>query len=283
MVLLSRLRRHGRVLASCLLCAAALVAPTAAQDRPTLPDEEKYGRASDDYSFRFCVDPRDPGWEFDQAIGLAIADSLLLEPRMHVVTDTNERAEFEDVYRHLLADCAVYFGFKLFAGGYPDWVTVTRAYYETGYVFVTKAPAPASLGDIPPGEALGATIGSAADFRLVQFNNARPADQRWRRFPMATDTQALDAVLSDRVAAALVWAPSFYGLGKTRPDIAALEVIASPAPLNLPPVPIGGVMLSRDTFLRNNIDQAIAALVEDGVVADLLTQIDMPGAAPSNP
>ncbi|MDB5623898.1 MAG: transporter substrate-binding protein [Devosia sp.] len=283
MTMLTRLGRHGRVLACCLIAVVGLSPRIVAQDRPSLPDEEKYGRASDDYSFRFCVDPRDPGWEFDKAIGQAIAESLLLEPQMHVVADTNERAEFNDLYRHLLADCAIYFGFKLFAGGYPEWVTVTRAYYETGYVFVGKAPTPPTLGDIAPGEVLGVTIGSAADFRLVQFNNARPAEQRWRRFPMSTDLQALEAVLSGEAAAALVWGPSFYALSKTRAEIAALEIIASPAPLSLPPVAIGGVLLSRDTFLRNTIDQAIAALVADGVVDELLTQLSMPGSAPSSP
>lgn len=259
---------------------ALLTAPVLAQDRPTLPNEQDFARPDDDFSLRFCVDPRDPGWEFDQAVGEAIAAALLLEPRVHVVADTNERAEFEDIYRHLRIDCAVYFGFKLFAGGYPDWVTVTRSYLDTGYIFVAKQPAPASLGDIPRTEALGATIGSAADFRLVQYNNSLPSGQRWRRFPMSTDELALDAVLNDTVAAALVWAPSFYELSHTtRPDFADLAIVA-PEPLTLPPVEVGALLLSRDTFLRTNIDQAITALIEDGTIARILTDLDMPGSAP---
>ena len=275
-----RLGFSRHLFALCLLVLAIPIAPSVAQDRPILPDEEKYGRAADDYSFRFCVDPRDPGWEFDKAVGEAIAESLLLEPQMHVITDTNERAEFDDIYRHLLADCSIYFGFKLIAGGYPEWVTVSRAYYETGYVFVAKSPAPASLGDIPRGQAIGATLASSADFRLVQYNNALPEAERWKRYPMSTDQQALEAVLSDEVSAALVWAPSFYELGKTRPEIAALQTIASPAPLTIPPMPVGAILLSRDIFLRNSMDQAITALVADGVIADLLAAQNMPGSAP---
>lgn len=274
--------RHGlsRLVLPTLTALSLAISPGNAQERPVLPNEEEFGRPSDDFSFRFCVDPRDPGWEFDKAIGEAIADSLLLEPRMHVVTDTNERAEFDDIYRHLLADCAVYFGFKLIAGGFPEWVTITRPYYETGYVFVAKAPAPASLGDLPPGTPLGASLGSAADFRLVQYNNALPAAQRWKRYPHSSDALAIDAVLDGTVAAALVWAPSLFELGKTRPEVAALEIIDSSAPLVLPPMPVGAVLLSRDTFLRNNIDQAIDALVADGVIAELLAAQDMPGSAP---
>jgi polar amino acid transport system substrate-binding protein len=267
-----------RLVLPCAL-AMACAGPSLAQDRPALPDEERYGRPGDDFTLRFCVDPRDPGWELDQAVGEAIAQALLLEPQVHVVEDTNERAEFEDIYRHLLADCSVYFGFKLIAEGYPDWVTVTRPYYETGYVFVAKPPAPARLGDIPRSEALGATLGSAADFRLVQFNNSQPAAQRWRRFPMGTDQLALEAVLKGTVAASLVWAPSFFELGKTRPEFAELEVVA-PDPLTIPPMPVGAIMLSREIFLRTNIDQAIATLVADGVIAEILAAHDMPGSAP---
>ncbi|HTN64082.1 MAG TPA: transporter substrate-binding domain-containing protein [Devosia sp.] len=250
-----------------------------AQDKPVLPDEERYGRPSDDFSLRFCVDPRDPGWMFDQAMGEAIAGALLLEPKVHVITDTMVTADFDDIYRHLLGDCSVYFGFKLIAGGYPDWVTVTRAYYQTGYVLVAKAPAPARLADIPPHTALGASMGSTADFRLIQYNNSLPATQRWRRFPMGSDEQALQAVVDDGVAAALVWAPSWFALSKTHPEFAALETVA-PEPLTIPPMPVGALLLSRDVFLRTNIDQAIGALIADGTVAKLLANQHMPGEAP---
>jgi len=274
-------RFDSRLLALPVLLALLLPAlPGFAQDRPILPDEEKFARPDDDFSLRFCVDPRDPGWQFDQAVGEAIADALLLEPRVHVLTDTANRAEFNDIYRHLRIDCAVFFGFKLLAGGYPEWLTVTRSYLETGYVFVAKAPAPATLGDIARGEALGASVGSSADFRLVQYNNSLPAAERWKRFPMSTDELALEAVMKDTVAAALVWAPSFFELSHTtRPEFADLAVVA-PEPLTLPPVEVGALLLSRDTFLRANIDEAITALIADGTIERLLTELGMPGSAP---
>ena len=274
-----RVGLHWQRLLLGTLSMLALTMPVLAQDRPTLPNEESFGRPDDDFSLRFCVDPRDPGWEFDKAIGEAIADALLLEPQMHVIDDTKTRVDFEDIYRNLRADCSVYFGFKLIAGGYPDWVTVTRAYYETGYVFVAKPPAPARLADIPKTEALGATIGSVADFRFLQYNNSQPAAQRWRRFPMSTDELALQAVVSGEVAASLVWAPSFFELSKTHPEYAELAVVASD-PVTIPPMPVGAIMLSRDTFLRTSIDQAIGDLIADGVITDLLAAQHMPGSAP---
>ena len=122
-------------------------------------------------------------------------------------------------------------------------------------------------------------MGSTADFRLIQYNNSLPAAQRWRRFPMGSDEQALQAVVDGGVSAALVWAPSWFALSKTHPEFAALETVA-PEPLTIPPMPVGALLLSRDVFLRTNIDQAIGALIADGTVAKLLAEQHMPGEAP---
>jgi polar amino acid transport system substrate-binding protein len=249
-----------------MLCTGTLQAQA-----PFVLQEDRPGRRVDDFNLRYCVDKRDPAWEVDQAIGEAIAGALLLEPVVHVVEDEAVREDLDRLYLHLLRNCSIYFGFKLLPGVYPDWLTVSRPYYEVGYVLAVKNPDWQRLGDIPPGEALGPTIGTAADFRLIQYLNSLPAAERWRRFPESSDQIALTAVLNGDVAGALVWGPSFGALTKSDPAFAELRTIALD-PLPISSIPVGAVMLSTETFLRSSIDEAIASLVADGTIAAILAE-----------
>jgi polar amino acid transport system substrate-binding protein len=181
--------------------------------------------------------------------------------------------------RRRLQDCSIYFGFKLLPGVYPDWLTVSRPYYEVGYVLVVQNPDWQSLGDIPKGEAIGPTIGTAADFRLIQYINSLPTEQRWRRFPEASDETALNAVVSGTVSAALVWGPSWNALAKANPEFAALRTI-SLDPLPASSIPVGSVLLSTETFLRSRVDQAIQSLIVDGTITAILADHGFSAAMP---
>jgi polar amino acid transport system substrate-binding protein len=93
---------------------------------------------------------------------------------------------------------------------------------------------------------------------------------------MASDEAALRGTLSGTIGAALVWAPSFWALRKTDPEFAGLHEI-QPTPLPVSTADIGAILLSRQSFLRSNIDQAIASLTKDGSIAGILRQQDFPG------
>jgi polar amino acid transport system substrate-binding protein len=271
--------RFGPILFSALLLNLAGTALAQDEPAPFVVDEDKFGHFGDDYTLRYCVDPRDPAWQVDQAIAEAIAGALLIEPAPFAVTDQSTREPIEDLYRHLIADCSIYFGFKLLPGVYPDWLTVSRPYYEVGYILAAKNPDWNKLGDIPRTEALGPTIGTAADFRLVQYLNSLPADQRWRRFPITSDEVALDEVLSGEVAAALVWGPSFNALKAANPKYAELRPIALD-PLPTSDIPVGAVLLSTETFLRSSVDQAIDSLVKDGTITRIVKEHGFDAALP---
>ena len=94
---------------------------------------------------------------------------------------------------------------------------------------------------------------------------------------MSTDEAALRAVLRGTAGAALVWAPSLWGLQASAPEIGKLRVIA-PAPLPVSTVDIGAALLANETFLRSNVDQAIASLVADGTIQAILTSHKFPAA-----
>ena len=121
---------------------------------------------------------------------------------------------------------------------------ITRPYYRSTYVFVAANPAWKSLADMPATRAIGATIGTAADMRLIQYLLAIPAAKRWDKYPMASDEAALQAVINRTTGAALVWAPALWALRNTDPAIAALPEMA-PAPLPVSTADVGAILLQQ--------------------------------------
>jgi polar amino acid transport system substrate-binding protein len=248
---------------------------------PFVVDEWRFGTRESNATLTYCVDARDPDFPVASKIAAAIAGALLLQPAPYVIGQdpANEDQSGEDLdnlYRTLLQHCDVMFGFKLVPDVYPSWLTVTRPYYRSSYVYVRADAAWKSLGDMPPTRAIGATIGTAADMRLTQYLLATGTAARWDKYPMASDEAALRAVLNGTTGAALVWAPALWALRKTDATLSKLSEM-SPAPLPASTALVGAVLLSKQSFLRSSIDQAIASLTADGTIAAILKDADFPG------
>ncbi len=257
--------------------------PAAAQSpsaqTPYVVDEWKFGQRHDAAALHYCVDARDPDLPVAWKIGQAIAQALLLEPQPHQIGENTAGEDLDHLYRVLLETCDVFLGFKLIPDAYPAWLAVTRPYYRTSYITVT-AGAWTSLADMPRSLAIGATMGTSADFRLIQYLQALPTNDRWSRFPMASDEAALRAILKNTVGTALVWGPSFWALQKTESSFGSLRIISS-RPLPDSAIDVGATLLAKESFLRSNIDQAIASLTADGSIKAILDGEKFP-AAPIN-
>jgi polar amino acid transport system substrate-binding protein len=263
------------------LAAAALILGTHhahAQETPYVPDEWKYGRHQTGSTLQYCLDIRDPDLPVARKIGQAIAGALLLEPRPHELGQIASGEDLDNLYRVFLETCDVFLGFKLIPDAYPQWLAVTRPYYRTSYVLATANTQWNSLGDMPRTQAIGATIGTSADIRLIQYLQSLPADSQWSRFPMGSDELALRALVRGTVSAALVWGPSYWALRQSDPAFGGLKIIPS-RPLPDSAVDVGATLLSRETFLRSNIDQAIAALTADGTIQSILDGEKFPATA----
>jgi polar amino acid transport system substrate-binding protein len=274
--LLLHARQHLPLKAGGITLLLACLLPVLAREQtPFVPDEWKYGTRQDGASLHYCVDERDPDLPVARRIGTAMAGALLLEPKEHAVGEDWSGEDIEQLYRVLLETCDVFLGFKLIPDAYPDWLTITRGYYRGSYVFVTADPGWRSLADVPRAQVIGGTIGTSADMRLIQYLAALKPAERWTHYPIASDEAALRGVTDSRLAAALVWAPSFWALQKSDPAFARLRIIA-PSPLPLSSVDVGAVMLTRETFLRANLDQAIAALTADGTLETILKSFSFP-------
>ena len=274
--LVSARGRNARATAALLvgLMPVLISAPAFAQT-PYVQDEWRYGRRQDGATLHYCVDERDPDLPVAGKIGEAIAGALLLEPKEHEVGEDWAGEDIDQVYQVLLETCDVFLGFKLIADAYPDWLTITRGYYRGSYVFVTADADWRSLADVPVSQTIGGTIGTSADIRLMQYLSALKPAERWPHYPVASDEAALRDVVAGKLAAALIWAPSFWGLQKADPAFAKLRIIA-PKPLPVSSMDVGAVLLARETYLRANLDQAITALTADGTIEAILKSFGFP-------
>src|SRR5260370_2423709 len=199
---LSRVRATALSVAAVVLWMSA--GPASAQDTPYVPEEWKYGRRQAGSTLQYCLDIRDPDLPIARKIGQAIAQALLLEPKPRELGQNPVGDDLDNLSRVFLESCDVYLGFKLIPDAYPQWLAVTRPYYRTSYVLVTANTQWNSLADMPHTQAIGATIGTSADIRLIQYLQSLPAGRQWSRFPMGSHALPLRSPLRDHLAAALV-------------------------------------------------------------------------------
>ncbi len=271
-----RIRARGCVAAIVFLgCLVQSAAWAQTSQTPYVPEEWRFGKRQDGGALNYCVDERDPDLPVAREIGRAVAQALLLQPKEHPIGQNTTGEDLDNLYRVFLETCDVFLGFKLISDAYPPWLAITRPYYRASYVLATTDPAWTSLADMPTSKAIGATIGTSADLRLIQYLQALPADQRWSRFPMGSDELALGALMRGTVGAALVLGPSFWALQKSDPALAKVRLIA-PRPLPESPVGVGATLLANETFLRSSMDDAIASLIADGSIEAILTRNKFP-------
>jgi polar amino acid transport system substrate-binding protein len=268
------------VAAFCLFLLLCLFVAHAYAETPFVVDEWRFGNRETNAALSYCIDERDPDWPVARKIAAAVAGALLLRPQEYLIGNDPRTADMsgedlDDTYRLLIQHCDVLFGFKLVADAYPGWVTITRPYYRSTYVYVAADPAWKALSDMPTSRPIGATIGTGADMRLSQYLMSVSTDKRWDKYPMSSDDAALQAVLHGSTGAALVWAPALWALRASNPELAKLHEIA-PSPLPVSTADVGAILLSKQSFLRSGVDQAIASLTTDGTIAGILKDANFP-------
>jgi polar amino acid transport system substrate-binding protein len=266
----------GRIV---VFLACLLLPSIASAQTPFVIDEWKFGRRQEASTLHYCVDARDPDLPVARKIGAAIAAALLLQGKEHVIGENVVGESIDSLYRVFLETCDVYLGFKLIPDAYPEWMKVTRPYYRASYVLAASNADWRSLADVPRSQAIGSTMGTSADLRLIQYLQALAQSERWTRFPMGTDEDALKALTSGTVGVALVWGPALWAAQRSDGALASVRVIA-PSPLAAATMDVGAAVLANESFLRSNLDQAIASLVADGTIQRILDDDKFPATAP---
>ena len=230
---------------------------------------------------RACVDDYSAGGKVDRAVAQALGDALFLEVeyvealRGFPLDGDGYLAELQI---QLNNECDLFMGIVVQPNmPFPDWATVTRPYVEIPFVLVTDKDYQ-SLADIPYGRTIGTALASLGERVFATSVAQRPADQRWKRLPYADFGLMTTRLRDDTLAAMLLWHPSLLQLAETDPTVLDLRIIPLD-PVPTASVPVGALVSTRNTFLRTQIDQAIAELSADGTFDAILEDLGVLGAA----
>lgn len=274
----TRYRRTGRILLITSLAALALSTLSTLAQAPILPrqylDERRPLRGD---TVRFCILREALTRDFDEELGRSLASYLLLEAEFYEVDpsaatpplDYRLPLSAEDIYALLAEKCDAFMGFTLAPEGYPDWLTFTRPYWNSQFVLATRDHDFETLADIPRNMGIGTRLLSQGDIRFTLYLQSLPTDRRWRRVPYPDNRLLIERLLDGSVTAVLVWEPALYAASEGDVEGQGIKVIRTD-PFRTPTVKFGIALPSQDSFLRTNLDQAIAAAIEDGVVQELL-------------
>lgn len=273
-----------RLLGVCLLVALLSFGATVHAQEPDIPPEWMKGflRISGD-RITFCVGPQ-PDWplaKFEERVAEEIGAALLLDVEIMYPHYINALpVEWREVFRLLTDECDAFMGFLLIPNFYDDWMTFTRPYYETRSVFVTTNPAYRSLANVPRDLPLGSTAGSTpGDILLAHYLASLSSSERWRRFPYPTGKRLLEQLFEGVIAAGIMWEPELYQFTDGDPKSKGVHVMTSPIDNRLT-LQYGIALLQRDRFMRTTLDQAIEALIEDGIIDEVIQETGVPGRAP---
>ena len=266
-----------------LLLALLLLGQSAAQ-APLVPEDRldrRFELAGD--TIRFCLGTRNPLTEFDRAIATEIAHSLLLEAEFIEIPPNfplyEEHDFLEALFILLINDCDAFLGFNLTADGYPDWLTFSRPYASFPFQLAVVEEEYESLADIPRDRPLGAPMLSQVEGMLIGYLQSLPAQERWRRFPYADQELLLERLMDGTLGGAFFWAPELDLLLANNEEAQAQVRTVATAPLPSTSAVVGIALLRDDTFLRSSLDEAIATLIEDGVITELLEEYELTGRA----
>lgn len=234
-------------------------------------------RLSTGNQIRFCQYESSPAFEFDQAVGQAIADSLLVTAEFLTLGDAygigGEYAA-EDLFISLTNDCDIMLGMGLAADMYPVEFTTTRAYIGFPYVLAVADSEIESLTDIPGDRRIGALVGSYGFTALMRYRATLPQDQQWQPLPYGDTELMVTRVFDQTIAGMVVYGPSLAEYQRNNTIEGELFIRPLGAQIAAS-VNIGGVMLARNSYLRTLVDQAIGIMAEDGTIETLLAEYDL--------
>lgn len=233
-------------------------------------------------SLTACFDMTSQARQFDGAIARAIGDALFLEVKSlegFGGFPLNGEGFIDELSLAMNNDCDIFMGISVSVNSpISEAFAITRPYASVPFVLAVKDTDYQSLADIPKDVRLGTAMASLGELNLINWNLQQAEDQRWRRLPYADPNLMATRVLDDTIGGMILWQPVLAKMQREREDTKALRIIGS-TPLPESVVHIGALVSSRNTFLRDQVDQAIDALVADGTIAAIMDEFGYTGHA----
>jgi len=232
----------------------------------------------DGNSVAICYNARAMTAGFEAALAEAIGAVLLVDVKLTDMGDgripthpLDYRLPYlpESLFVLLAEQCDAIMGYVL-ARTAPDWVLLTRPYLSTGNLLVTRDPALNSIEDLPLDQKIGSRSLALSDNRLSAFLQSRPADRRWQRYTYYDNQKLLDRLNDGTIAAAVIWEPALYVSTEGEPEAKGYKVLPLPFPDRR--TEIGLATRSNNTYLNAILGDAVAELISDGTLQQLIEQ-----------
>lgn len=227
-------------------------------------------------SITFCYNPDGMAGAFEKELAETIGAVLLVDVELYAINNPQVRTHPldyrlpyipEQIFVLLAENCDAMLGYVLSRNA-PDWVLLSRPYLSTGNVLVTRNPALKALTDLPLDQAIGSRSLALSDNRLSSYLRALPADKRWVRQPFYDNQKVLDRLNDGRVGAAVIWEPALYFATEGDPEAAGYHLLPLPFPDRR--TDIGIATRSNNTYLNGILGEAIAELIADGTLAEMV-------------
>lgn len=249
-----------QLVAACMMFGLS----TAAMGQVPFVPPEFYNAIRPDFGNRLplCLLPDSTTARQDREAAHDIASLLLLEPDVVEITADMEMLDetgiWPFIFEELAQSCMGVLGVQIIAGEMlPDWLTISRPYFEAPYVLLSADPAIRALADLAPGSRLGVPLYTPIDTEVMVAINAGTLDGV-RRLPYDRPELMESLMRSGELDAAIVWEPHL-DLDRLQPlDFFAFE--GNVEPLRITTRAVAVLLRTQDEMLRTMIDEAIAAL-----------------------
>lgn len=232
---------------------------------PFVPPEF-YNSIRPDFGNRLplCILPESATAERDRETASEIARILLLEPEIvEIEADMgmlDEAGIWPVIFEELAQSCVGVMGVQIIPGEVtPDWMTLSRPYFEAPYVLISKEPGVQNLTDLPQGTRLGVPLFTPIDTEVMVAIESG-ALGGVRRLPYDRPELMASLMEQGELDAAIVWAPHLERPQLQRDFFAGQ---GSVAPLRQNTRAIAVLLREQDHMLRMIIDEAIAALDDE--------------------
>lgn len=233
-------------------------------------------------SLNVCFDKTTLSRPFDEAIAQAIGEALFVE--INVIDGfggypLNGEGFIDELALAMNNTCDMFMGVSVSVNSpISDAFSITRPYSSVPFVVAVANPDYQSLSDIPKDQRLGTAMASLGELALINWNLQQPEDQRWKRLPYADPQLMATRVVDGTLGGMVLWQPVLARLQADFEETKSLRIIES-SPLPESMVHVGALVSSRNNFLRDQVDQAIDALVADGTIDAIMEEFGYTGHA----
>lgn len=237
------------------------------------PEELTNTRRQAGDAINVCVDATGQSRAFDLDVARAIGDALFLQ--VNPIEGfggfpVNGDGFIDELTLAMNNTCDLFMGVSVSTEAQvSEAFSITRPYVTIPFVLAVANPDWQKLADIPLDQRLGTAMASIGEMTYITWAQQRAKSERWIRLPYADPNLMATRVLDGTIAGMILWQPALAKLQQERTEAQTLRIIGTD-PVAETAIRVGALVSSRNSFLRNQVDQAIDALTADGTIDALL-------------